>query len=252
MKKGFFFSLFSISLFFTAGASTSAEPVGGVGGSNERIVGQSQCQQQYDGCTTPNGKPGYCWPDDLSTDGYACLPSDGIGSGGSVGGGGSGGCIVASNNTDGNCQAAGASCAGTVGTPKAGSSCGVGEVCCSRVIVSGGGPGGGGPVGGGGGSAAGLACRGYFCWPSQSGLSQLSISSIIVRVMNWLLIILGSIAIIAFVISGIQYLTAAGNDERMEAGKKNMQYSIIGVIIALSGLVIVFAIDRALFGTQLF
>ncbi len=70
--------------------------------------------------------------------------------------------------------------------------------------------------------------------------------------MNWLLIILGSLAIIAFIISGIQYLIAAWDEEMMETGKRNMKYSIMGVIVALSGLVIVKAVDAALFGTPFF
>ena len=64
--------------------------------------------------------------------------------------------------------------------------------------------------------------------------------------MNWLMVVFGSIAIIAFVVSGIQYLTAAGDEKGLETAKRNMTYSIIGVIVALSAFVIIKAIDAAL------
>lgn len=72
------------------------------------------------------------------------------------------------------------------------------------------------------------------------------IRAILNNLLNWLLGIIGIIAVIAFAISGLQYLTSAGNDERMGTAKKAMVYSIIGVIVALSGLVVVKAIDAAL------
>lgn len=67
--------------------------------------------------------------------------------------------------------------------------------------------------------------------------------------MKWMLYLFGFLAIIAFVISGIQYLTAAGNMSSIETAKRNMNYSIIGVVVALSGLVILIAIDALLRGT---
>lgn len=68
--------------------------------------------------------------------------------------------------------------------------------------------------------------------------------------LNWLLIIAGVIAVIAFVISGIQYLVSAGNDSIIETAKRNMIYSIVGVIVMLSGLVIVNAIDMWFTGSS--
>ena len=61
--------------------------------------------------------------------------------------------------------------------------------------------------------------------------------------MKWLLAILGFIAIIGFVIAGILYLTAAGDEKRIGTAKNAMTYSIVGVIVALVGYVIVGAVD---------
>ncbi len=81
-----------------------------------------------------------------------------------------------------------------------------------------------------------------------SALPSGSISLIIYQIMQWLLGLIGVIAIIAFVIAGIIYLTSAGDDERIQQAKRAMTYSIIGVIVALMGLVILYAVDTMLWG----
>lgn len=86
------------------------------------------------------------------------------------------------------------------------------------------------------------------CFPGTTGLSSQPVAMLLMNLMNWLLGIFGFIAIIAFVISGLQYLLAAGDEGMAETAKRNMKYSIIGIIVALSGYVIIQAIDRALSG----
>jgi hypothetical protein len=68
--------------------------------------------------------------------------------------------------------------------------------------------------------------------------------------MNWLLAILGIFGIIGFVISGILYLTAAGTDDQISTAKNAMKYSIIGVIVALLGFVIIQAVNTLLSGNS--
>ena len=87
------------------------------------------------------------------------------------------------------------------------------------------------------------------CFPIGTGLSKTSVADIILNLMKWMLYLFGFLAIIAFVISGIQYLSAAGNMNMIETAKRNMNYSIIGIVVALSGLVILIAIDALLRGT---
>lgn len=87
------------------------------------------------------------------------------------------------------------------------------------------------------------------CFPLNTGLSEMSVTKIILNLMKWLLYLFGFLAIIAFVISGIQYLSAAGNMNMIETAKRNMTWSIVGVVVALSGLVILTAIDALLRAT---
>ena len=88
-----------------------------------------------------------------------------------------------------------------------------------------------------------------MCFPIGTGLSKTSVADIILNLMKCMLYLFGFLAIIAFVISGIQYLSAAGNMNMIETAKRNMNYSIIGIVVALSGLVILIAIDALLRGT---
>lgn len=83
---------------------------------------------------------------------------------------------------------------------------------------------------------------------SNTGLGGGSIYNIISQTLAWLLGILGFIAVIGFVISGILYLTAAGNESQIEKAKSAMTYSIVGVIVALMGWVIVQAVQAWLGG----
>jgi Type IV secretion system pilin len=66
-----------------------------------------------------------------------------------------------------------------------------------------------------------------------------TLSQIALSVLQFLLSIVGILAVIMLVVGGIMYLTAAGSEERVETGKKIVLYSIIGIFVALAALVIV-------------
>ena len=82
--------------------------------------------------------------------------------------------------------------------------------------------------------------------PNPSG----GIKTILDNLAKWALGVFGALAILGFVISGIQYVTAAGDDDQAKLAKKNITYSIIGVTIALAGYIIIKAIETALKGTS--
>jgi len=76
------------------------------------------------------------------------------------------------------------------------------------------------------------------------------IKAILENILKWILGIFGTIAIISFVVSGLQYFMAAGDEKNMDTAKRNMTYSIIGIIVALASFVIIQAIDTALRGNS--
>jgi hypothetical protein len=96
--------------------------------------------------------------------------------------------------------------------------------------------------------ATNTATTGQLDIPKNTGLADPAggIGQILGNLLNWLLGIVGIIALIAFIISGLQYFMAAGNENTMQTAKRNMTYAIIGIIVALSGFIIIMAIDSAL------
>ena len=154
--------------------------------------------------------------------------------------------------TDGTCSCvASASCTSPKTTVSAGNSyCSAqtaGNICCKTLNSS------SGTTTTSGTTEA--KCKDGFeeyagvCFPTNTGLSKLGIIDIAVNLMKWMLYLFGFLAIISFVVSGIQYLAASGNASMIETAKRNMTYSIVGVIVALAGLVIITAIDALLKGT---
>ena len=76
-----------------------------------------------------------------------------------------------------------------------------------------------------------------YSQPAGTGLPDGALFNIITNIMNWLLGLVGVIGVIGFAIAGILYLTAAGDETRMGTAKNAMLYSIIGVLVALAGIV---------------
>jgi hypothetical protein len=89
-----------------------------------------------------------------------------------------------------------------------------------------------------------------FDTPGGTNLPSGSIMGIVRNFMNWILILVGILGVIGFAIAGILYLTAAGDEDRIASAKKAMIYSIIGVVVALLGVVILRAVSSALGGNS--
>jgi len=85
--------------------------------------------------------------------------------------------------------------------------------------------------------------------PAGANLPGGSIMNIIANIMTWLLGLVGFIGVIGFAIAGILYLTAAGDEDRISQAKRAMSYSIIGVIVAVVGVVILKA-AQSMLGAQ--
>ena len=66
-----------------------------------------------------------------------------------------------------------------------------------------------------------------------------NISQLLLNILNFLLQIFGIIAIIALTVSGIFYLISSGNEDQIKMAKKALLYSIIGIAVALTGMIII-------------
>jgi len=106
--------------------------------------------------------------------------------------------------------------------------------------------------GSGTGTGTGTGFGGGSGWNAgnygSTGLPSGSVAGIVENIAFWLLAIFGFVGVIGFVISGIFYLTAAGDAEQEKRAKKALTMSIIGVVVGLVGLVVIQAADALLSG----
>jgi hypothetical protein len=82
-------------------------------------------------------------------------------------------------------------------------------------------------------------------------LPAANVTEIIRTLANWLLSVLGLLAVVGFVLAGMLFLLAGGNEDRIGQAKRALMYSIIGVFVALAGFVAVRAVDTLLRGQAL-
>jgi hypothetical protein len=85
---------------------------------------------------------------------------------------------------------------------------------------------------------------------TTTNLPQGSIFGILTLGMLWLLGIVGILAVISFAIAGIMYLISAGDEDMASRAKKGMTYGIIGLIVAIVGLILITAIRTWLTADQ--
>lgn len=68
---------------------------------------------------------------------------------------------------------------------------------------------------------------------------QGSLRQLILTFLNFFLGFLGLIAVIMVIYGGVLYVTAAGNQENVDKGKKILMYAIIGIVIILLSFALV-------------
>lgn len=79
----------------------------------------------------------------------------------------------------------------------------------------------------------------------------LSLTQIATKALEFLLSIVGIIAIIMLIIGGLAYLTSGGDSKRADVGKEIVQNSLIGIAIVMGALIIVKAIAGLLTGSSI-
>lgn len=92
---------------------------------------------------------------------------------------------------------------------------------------------------------------GGVCFPTTTGLSNAPIYVILSNIFSWLMGLFTTFAVLAFVIAGVQYLLASGDESMAKSAKTNAVYAIIGIIVGLSGFIIIKAIAAALSGQSI-
>ena len=70
-------------------------------------------------------------------------------------------------------------------------------------------------------------------YSSDVGLSQTDPRQVVARIVKIALGFLGTIAVVLIIIAGFQWMTAAGNEEKIGKAQKLMQAAVIGLVIVL-------------------
>lgn len=73
-----------------------------------------------------------------------------------------------------------------------------------------------------------------------------SAEDMVVQIINYLLLLSGSVTVLFLIIGGFWYLTSAGNDEQAEKGKKTLLNSVIGLVVILLSYTIVKIVSSTL------
>jgi len=71
------------------------------------------------------------------------------------------------------------------------------------------------------------------------GLGSADLKNTVINILQWVLGILALVAVVMIIIGGFQWMTASGNEERIEKAKKVISAAVIGLIIVLLAWAIV-------------
>lgn len=71
---------------------------------------------------------------------------------------------------------------------------------------------------------------------------------LVANITNWLLAILSGVAILVLIIGGITYITAEGEQDRIDRGKRIITYAIFGLAVVLVSYSIVLTVNAIIFG----
>ncbi len=83
--------------------------------------------------------------------------------------------------------------------------------------------------------------------PTVGGISSDDdVPQLIVKVIQWILIILGSLALLFLIIGGLRYVISMGDENAIAGAKKTIIYAIVGLGIALVSYVILAWLNNAI------
>lgn len=93
-----------------------------------------------------------------------------------------------------------------------------------------------------------VVCAGlpFFADAQERFTSAPRLAQVVARFMHLLLNIVGIAGIIAFVISGLIYLTSAGSPDQAEKAKRALFYAIAGLIVGIGSFIIVATVNMLL------
>jgi len=80
-------------------------------------------------------------------------------------------------------------------------------------------------------SAANNPCKGSLCLQNPLGNVITTPQALIGRIIDSVLGVVGSIALLMFVYGGLTWMTSSGNDEKVKKGRDIILWSAIGLVV---------------------
>lgn len=71
------------------------------------------------------------------------------------------------------------------------------------------------------------------------GLGTADLKTTVINIVSWALGVLALVAVVFIIVGGFQWLTSAGNEERVELAKKTISSAVIGMVLVLMSWAIV-------------
>lgn len=95
-------------------------------------------------------------------------------------------------------------------------------------------------------AAAGKGIKNLFNFGANSPAGSTSAGTLITSVLQILLLVAGSLAVVYLVIGGIKYVVSRGNEEKVESAKGTMSAAIIGLVVIIMSFAVITIISKAL------
>ena len=80
-------------------------------------------------------------------------------------------------------------------------------------------------------------------------ISYNSLGELIVALIRFLLIMVGSLSVLFIIIGAVRMVTSAGNEKAVTAGKQTIQWAVLGLIVALMSFSVI-AMVQSLIGRK--
>ena len=75
---------------------------------------------------------------------------------------------------------------------------------------------------------------------------QTTVGDLVTNVLQILLLVAGSVAVVFLVLGGFRYITSRGNEEATESAKKTMTAAIVGLVVIIMAFAAVYIVSQLL------
>lgn len=94
-----------------------------------------------------------------------------------------------------------------------------------------------------------LAANAWGVPTTPTNIPNTDLNGIIINITNWVLGFVTILAVLFLIWGGLQYLTAAGNEDQVEKAKNTITYALLGLVVAAIAYAAVVVVVNVFIGT---